>query len=428
MKNIKALFRLNFLINAVLFILQIQVISASLLFVFAGDVQAHGERAQEPFLRMRTIQWYDVSWSTSQLAVNETLIVKGRFRVSKYWPDAIAKPDVAFLNISVPGPVFVRTGSFINGVNMMNSTSLERGRDYEWEVHLKARHPGRWHVHSLLNVKDAGPIIGPGKYIEITGKFSDFKNEITTITGKTIDLDSYGLSNNIRWHVVWAILALIWVGYWLSGWVSGPLLFKRYQLIKQGKADLLITKGNKRFAVIMLAASLSITFGSYQWAESQWPITIALQSSRAMVDPLPILKEQVKVKLIKGIYRVPGRAMDMKIEVTNNTDQLIRLGEFNTATVRFINPVVGLVDKTSEEYPEYLLARHGLTVSDNTPIKPGETRVIKIIAQDAAWVTERLSSLIYDPDSRFAGLLFFYDEENKRYISSVGGVLSPRFI
>ena len=27
-----------------------------------NTVSAHGERSQEPFLRMRTIQWYDLKW------------------------------------------------------------------------------------------------------------------------------------------------------------------------------------------------------------------------------------------------------------------------------------------------------------------------------------------------------------------------------
>ena len=134
------------------------------------------------------------------------------------------------------------------------------------------------------------------------------------------------------------------------------------------------------------------------------------------------------VKLVIGFYRIPGREMSLKLEVTNNTESPIRLGEFTTATVRFINHSVGFMDKTAEDYPEHLMAEAGLKINDETPIIPGETRIIKIVAQDAAWETERLASLIYDPDSRFGGLLFFYDAAGKRYISDIGGVLVPRFI
>jgi methane/ammonia monooxygenase subunit B len=404
--------------------LLINMVFVILALTLSPPVYAHGERSQEPFLRMRTIQWYDVKWSTENLAVNDTMVVKGKFRVASNWPDTAAKPDVAFLNISLPGPVFVRTKALINGVNMINSTSLELGRDYEWEVHLKARHPGRWHVHAMLNVQDAGPIVGPGQYVEVTGDHDDFVNEITTITGETINLDNYGLKTNIFWHSLWGVLAVIWLAYWLHK----PLLFYRFRKVNEGHSEILITRTNKIVAAIMLGLSLMITFIGYQWAENRWPETIALQSASSPVEPLPQSEDKVKVKLVKGIYRLPGRSMEMRLEITNNTADPIRLGEFSTATVRFINPTVGLMDSDSANYPEHLLAKHGLTVSDDSYIAAGETRVMKVIAQDAAWETERLATLIYDPDSRFGGLLFFYDEQGNRYISSVGGVLSPRFI
>jgi len=387
-------------------------------------VLAHGERSQEPFLRMRTIQWYDVNWSKDKLEVNDEFVVSGKFRVSPYWPDAAAKPDVAFLNISVPGPVFVRTGSFINGVNMANSTSFELGRDYEWEVHLKARVPGRWHVHTMLNVKDAGPIIGPGKFVEITGNGENFINEVKTITGDTINLDDYSLLNNYFWHGLWAIFGIAWLFYWFRR----PVFFHRYREISAGRVDSLITRSDRYVASAVLVLSLTVTFTGYHIAEYKWPITLALQSARTNVKALPISEQQVKVELVRGFYRIPGRAMTLRLEVTNNTESPIRLGEFTTATVRFINHSVGMMDESARNYPEHLMAEAGLEVDNEAPIAVGETRLIKIVAQDAAWETERLASLVYDPDSRFGGLLFFYDESGKRYITDIGGVLIPKFI
>ena len=32
----------------------------------ASPAAAHGERSQEPFLRMRTAQWYDTRWNPSE--------------------------------------------------------------------------------------------------------------------------------------------------------------------------------------------------------------------------------------------------------------------------------------------------------------------------------------------------------------------------
>ena len=52
---------------------------------------------------------------------------------------------------------------------------------------------------------------------------------------------------------------------------------------------------------------------------------------------------------------------------------------------------------------------------------------VKIEATDAAWETERLSSLLKDPESTLGALLFFYDAKGKRYISELFGTLIPIF-
>jgi len=403
------------------------VIALSTVFVVASiptTVSAHGERSQEPFLRMRTVQWYDVTWSKATVAVNEQVVVKGKFRIAPDWPASAAKPDVAFLNISTPGPVFVRKKTLINGVSATNSMGLKLGQDYEWEVHLKARHPGRWHIHSMLNVKDAGPIVGPGKYIEVTGDYADFKNEVTTLTGETVDLEHYGIKQAVMWHSLWAVIGVAWLLYWLAK----PIFFARYPVAMSEDGDSLITPTDKKVTAGFLVVALGLTFYGYMKAEADYPITLPLQAAMANVDPLPQSEEQVKIKTETATYRVPGRAMKATITITNNTGQAIKLGEFNTATVRFINPNVGIMDETAKGYPDYLLAQEGLTVENDRSIGPGETTTLSFIAQDAAWETERISSLIYDPDSHFGGLLFFYGADGTRYISNIHGSLIPKFI
>ena len=54
---------------------------------------AHGEKALEPFVRMRTIQWYDVAWSKAKLNVNEEVVITGKFHVNADWPRGVAQPD-----------------------------------------------------------------------------------------------------------------------------------------------------------------------------------------------------------------------------------------------------------------------------------------------------------------------------------------------
>jgi hypothetical protein len=52
---------------------------------FSVNAFAHGERAQEPSLRLSTIQWYDTKWSTDHIGVNQELTLSGRFHVMANW-------------------------------------------------------------------------------------------------------------------------------------------------------------------------------------------------------------------------------------------------------------------------------------------------------------------------------------------------------
>ena len=386
---------------------------------------AHGEKAQEPFLRMRTIHWFDVEWTKDTLAVNDVMSITGKFKVApkSSWPQATAKPSLAFLNVSIPGPVFHRLGSWSNGTNMANSTTFDLNKVYDFKVDLMARYPGKWHMHAMLNVKDAGPIIGPGKFITITGSHADFLHEVKTLTNETVNVDTYGLANNIFWHSVWGLFAAAWLIFWLVR----PLFFSRYRMVEAGRGNELNSRFDKLIGLCVLVGAIVLTVVGYVQAEARWPVTLPLQSALSSVEALDMKVNQVKIKLKRAEYRVPGREMAMIVEATNNSSQPVRLGEFATATVRFINPAVGST-KTAG-YPDYLLAENGLSTSDDSPIQPGETRTFQINAQDAAFETERLSSLIFDPDSAFGGLLYFYGtNDNERMLSDVGGTLVPVFV
>ncbi len=122
---------------------------------------------------------------------------------------------------------------------------------------------------------------------------------------------------------------------------------------------------------------------------------------------------------------MPGRELVANFKITNNGKEPLRIGEFGTAGLRFLNPDV----YTSKvEYPDYLLADRGLSLSDNSPIAPGETRDVAVTIQDARWDTERLSGLAYDVDSSFAGVLFFFSPSGARYPMEVSGSVIPTFM
>jgi methane/ammonia monooxygenase subunit B len=389
---------------------------------YTPTASAHGEKSQAAFMRMRTIHWFDLNWSKEEVPVNDTMTISGKFFVFSGWPETVDKPEISFLNIGIPGPVFIRAGSWIGGQLVPRSVSLELGETYEFKVLLKARRPGDWHVHTMLNVKGGGPIIGPGKWVTVTGSMGSFVNPITTLTGETLDLETYNLGNTYFWHALWYGIGLLWLAYW----VRRPLFVPRLIAVEAGKANTLISATDKKVALGFAVGTIAIIALSMASTNEKFPITTPLQAGLLRgIKSIDLPAPTVAVKVEDATYRVPGRAMQMTLTITNNGDSPVRLGEFNTAGVRFLDAAVH-VDDTG--YPDDLLAEEGLTVSDNSPLAPGQSRTVQVTASDAAWEVYRLADLIYDPDSRFAGLLFFWDAAGNRQMVTIDAPLIPTFI
>ncbi|MBV8773534.1 MAG: methane monooxygenase/ammonia monooxygenase subunit B, partial [Deltaproteobacteria bacterium] len=266
------------------------LLASAIVFASAPNAWAHGERAQEPSLRLSTIQWYDTKWSRDQIGVNQELTLSGRFHVMANWPLEIPSPaGLSFMNVGVPGPVFIRMGSAINGVNGASSMALELGRDFEYRIVLRGRIPGRYHVHPMLDVRDAGPILGPGKWVSVTGNAAAFTDIVTTLTGQRLDLAHYGLGAITGWHLVWIAIALVWLGYW----IRKPLLMQRYEAVQAGNGDRLITHGDRIAAAVMLALTLIVAIGQTVVTNAAYPVTVPLQSNETKVPALAQQSSQI---------------------------------------------------------------------------------------------------------------------------------------
>ncbi len=402
------------------FVALLMTVSAAMF--YTPTASAHGEKSQAAFMRMRTIHWFDLTWTKDEVAVNDTVVIEGKFHVFGGWPDSVDEPDVSFLNIGIPGPVFIRAGSWIGGQLVPRSVELSLGETYDFKVLLKARRPGDWHVHTMMNVEGGGPIIGPGKWVTITGSMSQFVNPIVTLTGQTVDLETFNIDNIYFWHAFWYAVGVAWMWYW----AKGPIFIPRQLAVAAGKADTLISATDKKVGVAFMVGTIGLVAVLMGTTNEKYPVTTPLQAGTMRgILPIEMPESAVTVAVEDATYRVPGRAMQMTLTVTNNGDSAVRLGEFMTASVRFLEPDV-LEDETG--YPDDLLAEEGLTVSDNSPLGPGESRTIEVTASDAAWEVYRLADLIYDPDSRFAGLLFFFDEDGNRQLTMIDAPLIPSFI
>jgi methane/ammonia monooxygenase subunit B len=396
------------------------------LLLISSSALAHGERAQQANLRMRTINWYDIEMSQSKLAVGEVLRLTGHLRPSKYWPEHI--PSVTgkvFLNLGTSGPNFIRETSSIDGVSMIQSTSLELGREYAFDIHLKARRPGRFHVHPILSVEGAGTMVGPGLWVEVTGSQDDFVNEVETMFGRKIDLETFNLNVIYTWHAIWFVIGGAWLFYWVR---KRPLLIARMRLIeeaesKDGDGDDILTDRDRQVAIGFVVVTFLVIAIGYQWAESRHPITTPLRTAKITVPKKDEPASNIKVSLDEAYYRIPGRSFQMSLTIQNNSKAALTVGEFSTANIRFINPSVQTLAVADDHD---LIAPDGLRVEGGS-VPAGETRTLKVFAEDALWETQRLTQMINDPDSIIAGLLFFHGTDGGREIVEIGGSMLPIF-
>jgi len=315
-----------------------------------------------------------------------------------------------------------RIGVWVGGQFTPRSMKLELGKTYEFRMLLRARRPGHWHTHVQISVETAGPIPGPGQYIDIKGNFGDFKDPVKLLNGSTIDLETYGITSIYLWHLLWYVIGAAWIWYWFTR--RGILA--RFIWVASGKEDEVITPQERLVGAITLGGMLLVVIIGYSIASTSYPYTIPLQAGDFHnIQPIDEPASPVQIKYLGGTYKVPGRELAVNFKVTNTGKEALRIGEFITAGLRFLNPDVYTA---KVEYPDYLLAERGLSLSDPSPIQPGETRDVTVSIQDARWDTERLSGLAYDVDSSFAGLLFFFSPSGERYPVEVSGSVIPNFL
>jgi methane/ammonia monooxygenase subunit B len=241
---------------------------------------------------------------------------------------------------------------------------------------------------------------------------------------KIDNLETYALGDVLKWHSLLAALGL----FWLLWWVWRPLLIPRYQALKQGREDLLITPLDLTVGVILGVFLFVLIITEYNRASNKYPKRVPLQTSRMYTDPIEVADPKIKINVTRAEYDVPGRSMRMWMEIKNNNEESIRLGELTTANLRFINrDFKNAMNNVDEGYPSEHLADTGLNIDDDGFIAPGRTKKLFVSATDARWETERLTAFLTDVDARIGALLFFYNNNGDRKIVDVASSILPVF-
>lgn len=403
--------------------LSLAALAAVLSVWLPQPAQAHGERTQQPSLRMRTVQWYDMQWSpVGPLEVGDMVTVTGKMFLpgEQFWPASMNEPDPSYLQTSGPSAVFIQREAYINEVPMVRSADLELGSTYDFKLVLQARIPGKWHIHPALHVHGEGAIVGPGSFSPVSGEWGDYVWPTRAGRGGRIEienLETWQLGNVIGWHGFWVAAAL----GWLLWWIRRPTLLPRYRALREGHEDLLLTRADPIAGVVLLLGTVIMVGGTYAYARVKYPETIPLQTGKTPVLALEESVPPVTAIPLDAEFDVPGRALRMTLRVTNDGDEPLWLSEYATAGLRFLNSSNVLPDAAEEAvqaslqgYPDEYVKR-SLKVSPAAPIPPGETREIRVEAADAVWEIEGLAEVVESPVRRFGGLLWLHDAAGERY-------------
>jgi methane/ammonia monooxygenase subunit B len=379
---------------------------------YTPDVNAHGEAAQEGFIRTRTVAFYDVTFSTAAIRVGEEVTITGKFNLLKSWPANLAKPDLIFLTAAVPGPQMVVEDRKLNGMFTPGAVSPRTGEEYDFKLTLRGRRPGQYHIHPIVSVQHVGPLLGPGEWISIEP--GAFTNPVTLLSGKTVDLETYGLPRIITWHAVVLALGL----GWLLFWIVRPIL-RRTLWVASGAEAQLITRRDLLVSVLVGVLTIAMILVGYLSTTRSYPDIIPQQVVRLEIPRLPQPERVVEITPGVAKYHPATRTLTMELRATNRGSRPVSLQQFSTSMLSFMSLA------TSNQAPTPG-AVYALRVDPGLPIHPGRTQLLKLTITSKMWEEHRLMDL-REAQLRFGGLLFFQDSTGLRSVVPIDLPLQPSF-
>ena len=380
---------------------------ATTMIISSATVFAHGEAADEPFLKVLTAAFYDVTVEPNAVQVGDEVTIIGKVRVLDTWPYTMPEPDRAYVTAVVPGPVFVMKERYVNGDPAPHSVFVERGQVYEFRMVLVARMPSNeegWHVHPGVAFEDTGTLLGPGEYVTVSGDVDDFEFPLTLLSGTTINLETYGTQFIWWWNFAGFVIGVVWM-FWWTWWgrhrtVTNLAVTIQLPLNDDAPDIGLITPTDHKWCNIMAGATLLLFIGGWFYMTSAAPVRLPQQTAWLTpqhLDPDPMLAE------VRGSARASfdenTGTLIMPLEVTNLASSPITVTQWITGMVTFVNGTAQ--DAAALGPPDFVGV---VEVEPNTPIAPGATRELTLRITSPIFNTERLIP-IADPQQTIAGLL-----------------------
>lgn len=370
---------------------------------------AHGEQSQQPFERTSTVAFYDTQFSTDRLDIGQELTITGTLRIMNSWPDhTIAPPDLGYLTVNTPGPVFMVEEREMSGMFTPQSVKVSKGGIYPYKIVLKARIPGTWHVHPAMAMEGTGTLVGEGKYITINDA-GTFTEPQTLADGRNVDLASYGLGRVAIWHVLGLLVAVAYAAFWLR-----KSLLQRAAIVNAGGGATLVTPKERNVSIGIAIVALVLGFGGYAYAQVFDGPHIPPQVARlAPVPQVPTgLATQLETRVQSAVFQEKTGTLVLKVSVDNKSNSPVRLDR-----LQFADYVVTVKDGAKPDTDGVA------TVSPAGPIPPGGSSDLTV-ELDARSLLSRNLLPTNDAQIRVTGLMFFQDATGQTSTSEINELTS----
>jgi methane/ammonia monooxygenase subunit B len=401
----------------------------ALIFMFAAlllasgprKVFAHGEAADEPFLKDLTVAFYDVKVSPTEVKVGELVTIAGNVKVLETWPYTLDPPQTAYITPVVPGPVFALIDRTVNGQPDFGSIFIDKGDIYHFNMVMKARTPGQWHVHPGIAIQGTGTLLGPGEWVDVRPSGKPFRLDVTLLNGKTVNLEHFGGGFVWWWSLAGFIIGAIWMLYWTVPKRTVTRLAVTVQLpVNDDAPDIgLITPTDHFWMNILAGATIVMLVVGWVYMAAKYPVRLPQQTDRFAPDPISSGPLLATIKGLGATFDEPTDTLIINTEVTN-------LGSAPLTVKRYIMAMTTWVNGPQEELaaagPSHYVGP--LEVEPNTPIAPGETQKVTLKMKSEVFEEERLIPL-HDPQQLIAGLIRVDDSAGRQQFVTLKSVLVP---
>jgi methane/ammonia monooxygenase subunit B len=400
------------------------VLSAALLLLMASYAPrafAHGEAADEPFLKDLTVAFYDVHISPTAIKVGEPVTITGAVKILETWPYTLDPPQTAYITPVVPGPVFALVDREVNGTPTPGSILVDKGGTYHFKMVIRGRHPGDWHVHPGIAIQGTGTLIGPGEWVKVEPGAEPFKMDVTLLTGQTVNLEHYGGSFVWWWSFAGFIVGMVWMVYWTVPKRTVTRLAVTTQIpVNDDAPDIgLITPRDHMWMDLLAGVIIVMLVGGWAYMAAKFPVRLPQQTVRFTPDVVDSTTHSAQVMKATSTYDDRTDTLLIDLAVKNNGTTPLSLKQYIMAMATFVN---GDKDAQGKAGPAHYVGP--MQVEPDTPIQPGEIGKVQLKISSPLFDEERLIPL-HDPQERIAGLLRFTDPQGHEDLVTLRTDLVP---